>query len=204
MAKVLNNFPLFPVSVIVFPGEIQPLHVFEERYKQLINDSGDDQAVFGIPYVKDGKMCLYGSGVVIHKVLATSPSGELDILVKGVNMFVISDIKEQLPGKLYAGGKVKILDRINDIANPSLIEKFRDYKMTLSRINKDSGVTSGIITSNHVLDIAGQLPLENEEKYSIIKLKDQMQREKYLSDKLDFLQIINVKLEEVGYRFYLN
>ena len=204
MAKVLNNFPLFPVSVIVFPGEIQPLHVFEERYKQLINDSGNDHTVFGIPYVKDGKMCLYGSGVVIHKVLATSPSGELDILVKGVNMFVISDIKEQLPGKLYAGGKVKILDRINDIANPSLIEKFRDYKMTLSRINKDSGVTSGIITSNHVLDIAGQLPLENEEKYSIIKLKDQMQREKYLSDKLDFLQIINVKLEEVGYRFYLN
>jgi len=204
MAKVLNNFPLFPVSVIVFPGEIQPLHVFEERYKQLINDSGDDQAVFGIPYVKDGKMCLYGSGVVIHKVLATSPSGELDILVKGVNMFVISDIKEQLPGKLYAGGKVKILDRINDIADPSLIEKFRDYKMTLSRINKDLGVTSGIITSNHVLDIAGQLPLENEEKYSIIRLKDQQQREKYLSDKLDFLQIINVKLEEVGYRFYLN
>jgi hypothetical protein len=204
MAKVLNDFPLFPVSVIVFPGEIQPLHVFEDRYKQLINDMGNHQEVFGIPYVKNGKMCLYGSGVVIHKILATSPTGEMDILVKGVNMFVISDIMEQLPGKLYAGGKVKILNEINDIANPALIEKFRNYKLTLSRINKDSGASSGIITSNHVLDIAGQLPLENEEKYSIIKLKDQQQREKYLSDKLDFLQIINTKLEEVGYRFYLN
>jgi hypothetical protein len=204
MAKVLDNFPLFPVSVIVFPGEIQPLHVFEERYKQLIDDMGDDQEIFGIPYVKDGKMCLYGSGVIVHKILATSPTGEMDILVKGVNMFVLSDIQEQLPGKLYAGGKVKFLDEINDIANPGLIEKFRDYKLALSRINKASGVSSGIITSNHVLDIAGQLPLENEEKYSIIKLKDQQQREKYLSDKLDFLQIINSKLEEVGYRFYLN
>jgi len=204
MAKVLKNFPLFPVSVIVFPGEIQPLHVFEERYKQLINDMENGQEVFGIPYVKDGKMCLYGSVVAIHKVLATSQTGEMDILVKGVNMFVINDMTEQLPGKLYAGGKVKILDEINDVAQPNLIEKFRNYKLALSRINKDSGVSSGIITSNHVLDIAGQLPLENEEKYSIIKLKDKIQREKYLIEKLDFLQMINSKLEEVGYRFYLN
>jgi hypothetical protein len=204
MSRVLNDFPLFPVSVIVFPGEIQPLHVFENRYKQLINDMENDKEIFGIPYVKDGKMCLYGSGVVIHKILATSASGEMDVLVKGVMMFVINDMKEQLPGKLYAGGKVKLLDEMNNIAGTPLIEKFRNYKMQLSKINKDSGVTSGIITSNHVLDIAGQLPLENEEKYSIIKIKDKQQREKYLSDKLDFLQMINSKLEEVGYRFYLN
>jgi Lon protease-like protein len=204
MARFLNDFPLFPVSVIVFPGEIQPLHVFEERYKQLIHDMGNDQEVFGIPYVKDGKMCLYGSGVVIHKILATSQSGEMDILVKGVNMFLITEMKEQLPGKLYAGGRVKILDEINDIAEAPLIEKFRDYKQQLSKINKDSGVTSGIITSNHVLDIAGQLPLENEEKYNIIKFKNKKQREKFLLNKLEFLQMINLKLEEVGYRFYLN
>ncbi len=204
MARTLNDFPLFPVSIIVFPGEIQPLHIFEERYKQLINDMGNDKEIFGIPYVKDGKMCLYGSGVVIHKILAISPTGEMDILVKGVIMFVVNDMKEQLPGKLYAGGKVKLLDEMNDLANPPLIEKFRNYKLQLSRINKDSGVTSGIITSNHVLDIAGQLPLENDEKYSIIKFEDKQQREKYLLDKLDFLQVINQKLEEVGYRFYLN
>ncbi len=204
MAGTLNDFALFPLGIIVFPGEIQPLHILEEKHKQLINDMGNDKEMFGIAYVKDGKICLYGSGVVIHKILATSSTGEMDILVKGVIMFVINDMKEQLPGKLYAGGKVKLLEKMNDIANPQLIKKFRSYKLQLSRINKDLEATSGIITSNRVLDIAGQLPLENEEKYCIIKLNNKQQREKYLLEKLKFLQVINLKLKEVGHRFYLN
>ena len=204
MTRLLNNFPLFPISVIIFPGEIQPLHIFDQRYKELIKDMKSKSEAFGIPYVKDGKMCLYGSGVVLHKVLATSSSGEMDILVKGVNMFVINDIKEQLPGKLYAGGKVKILDEMNDIADISLVKKFRNYKEQLSKINNDKGGTADIITSNHILDIAGQLPLEIDEKYSIIKFKSKQMREKFLIEKLDFLLMINKKLKEIGYRFYLN
>lgn len=204
MNRILNNFPLFPVNVIVFPGEIQPLHVFEQRYKELIRDMENNKEAFGIPYVKDGKMCLYGSGVILHKILATSSTGEMDILVKGVNMFLINDMKEQLPGKLYAGGTVKLLDEMNSIADTHLIKKFRNYKDQLSKIDKGQDINSGIITSNHILDIAGQLPLENEEKYSIIKFKSKEQRETYLIEKLNFLLMINKKLEEVGYRFYLN
>ena len=204
MNRFLNNFPLFPVSVIVFPGEIQPLHVFEQRYKELIRDMENNKEAFGIPYVKDGKMCLYGSGVILHKILATSSTGEMDILVKGVNMFVINGMEEQLPGKLYAGGTVKLLDEMNSIADTHLIKKFRNYKEQLSKIDKGQDINSGIITSNHILDIAGQLPLENAEKYSIIKFKNKEQRETYLIEKLNFLLMINKKLEEVGYRFYLN
>lgn len=204
MNRFLNNFPLFPVSVIVFPGEIQPLHVFEQRYKELIRDMENNKETFGIPYVKDGKMCLYGSGVILHKILATSSTGEMDILVKGVNMFVINGMEEQLPGKLYAGGTVKLLDEMNSIADTHLIKKFRNYKEQLSKIDKGQDINSGIITSNHILDIAGQLPLENAEKYSIIKFKNKEQRETYLIEKLNFLLMINKKLEEVGYRFYLN
>jgi len=204
MTRLQHNFPLFPTTVIIFPGEIQPLHIFEKRYKDLIKDMSNKTETFGIPYVKDGKMCLYGSGVVLHKILATSPTGEMDILVKGVNMFVINDMKEQLPGKLYAGGKVKILDEMNEVADKDLIDKFRDYKEQLSRINNDKSEIAGIITSNHILDIAGQMPLEIDEKYDIIRLETKELREKYLSDKLDFLFMINKKLEEIGYRFYLN
>lgn len=204
MSKTIHNFPLFPIGVIIFPGEVQPLHIFEPRYKQLIAEMGESEEVFGIPYVNDGKICEYGSGVVIHKVLAKSPTGEMDVLVRGVNLFKIKSIEEQLPGKLYGGGSVEFLEEMNETVSHDLNELFRTYKKQLTEINQEKTGPTHIITPNQILDIAGQLPLEVDEKYDIIKSKNHSDREQIIGEKLNFLLMINKKLEEVGYRFYLN
>jgi len=204
MSRTLENFPLFPISIIIFPGEIQPIHIFEKRYKQLINDIENNGEIFGIPFVKDGTLCEFGSGVVIHKVLAKSPTGEMDILVRGVNLFKMMSIEENLPGKLYGGGTVMILEEMNQTAIPMLQEKFITYKQQLSEINKMPDTLVEMNLPRHILDIAGQLPLEIDEKYKIIKLKNSKLREDLLIEKLNFLLMINKKLQEIGYKFYLN
>ena len=204
MSKTIHNFPLFPIGVIIFPGEVQPLHIFEPRYKQLVAEMGESEEVFGIPYVNDGKIFEYGSGVVIHKVLAKSPTGEMDVLVRGVNLFKIKSIEEQLPGKLYGGGSVEFLEEMNETVSHDLNELFRTYKKQLTEINQEKAGPTQIITPNQILDIAGQLPLEVDEKYDIIKSKNHSDREQIIEEKLNFLLMINKKLEEVGYRFYLN
>lgn len=204
MSKILHDFPLFPIGLIVFPGEIQPLHIFEPRYKQLINEMDRNEGYFGIPFVKDGVICEFGSMVAIHKILATSPTGEMDILVRGVSLFKILEIEERLPEKLYGGGKVTLLDELNHRVNKELSQKFIDYKSELDKQDMDKLVVTTPNLSFHLLDIAGQLPLQTEEKYNIIKLEIPEQREQFLLKKLDFLLMINQKLEEVGYRFYLN
>ncbi|MBE0639619.1 MAG: LON peptidase substrate-binding domain-containing protein [Bacteroidales bacterium] len=204
MTEILNNFPLFPISIIVLPGEIQPLHIFEPRYKQLIRDMEETKGTFGIPFIVDGKLCQYGSGVVLHKILAVSPTGEMDILVKGVNIFSIESMEEQLAGKLYGGGTVKILNEINKPPSNDLRKKFEGYQNQLSRINKMDATPSTLPLNPLILDIAGQMPLELEEKYKFIRLDCHEKREHFLMIKLNFLLMINKKLEEVGYRFYLN
>lgn len=204
MTDILNNFPLFPIGVIVLPGEIQPLHIFEPRYKQLIQEMEETRGTFGIPFIVDGKICQYGSGVVLHKILAVSPTGEMDILVKGVNIFSIESIEDQLLGKLYGGGTVKILSGINTMPSVNLRKKFEVYQMQLARINKMDTDTSNMPENPLILDIAGQMPLEVEEKYSFIRLDCHEKREQFLITKLDFLLMIHKKLEEIGYRFYLN
>lgn len=204
MSKMLNNFPLFPIGLIVFPGEVQPLHIFEPRYKQLINEMEESKEIFGIPFVNDGTICEYGSGVVLHKILAKSPTGEMDVLVRGVNLFKIKSIEEQLPGKLYGGGSVEFLEEMNETVNPELGELFRTYKKQLAAINNSKSEIPQIITPNQILDIAGQLPLEVNEKYDIIKSDSHEGREQLVEEKIHFLLMINKKLEEVGYRFYLN
>lgn len=204
MSKILHDFPLFPIGLIVFPGEIQPLHIFEPRYKQLINELNPLDGYFGIPFLKDGVLCEFGSMVALHKILATSPTGEMDILVRGVSIFKILEIEEKLPEKLYGGGKVTLLSELNHKVNKELSQKFIDLKSELEKNDMEKMVVSSPYLSFHLLDIAGQLPLQTEEKYNIIKMETPEQREQLLMKKLDFLLMINQKVEEVGYRFYLN
>jgi len=204
MSKIIQNFPLFPIGVIVFPGEVQPLHIFEPRYKQLIREIEENKGVFGIPYLNGDSMCEFGSGVVLHKILAKSPTGELDILVRGVTLFKIKTIKEQLPGKLYGGGSVEFLDDINQPVSHELHEMYRTYNKQMAAINNDKSVPTMLQTTNQILDIAGQLPLEIDEKYKILKSETHQSRERLIFEKISFLLMINKKLEEVGYKFYLN
>jgi len=164
----------------------------------------NSQETFGIPFIKDGEMCEFGSVVTLHKVLAKSPTGEMDILVKGIGLFQIYDIEEKLPGKLYGGGQVHILEEMNHSVSSELMEKFRFYKKQIEKTDLTNNNDLSPNSQIRILDIAGQLPLQTEEKYSIIKLEIPEQREKFLMKKLDFLLMINQKLEEVGYRFYLN
>jgi uncharacterized protein len=208
MSKQLEDFPLFPIPIIVFPGEIQPLHIYEPRYKQLIADMQKENGMFGIPYYFNGKICEYGSLVTIHKILAKSPSGEMDILVRGVNLFKIKSIHEFLDGKLDGGGTIELLNEMNQPVSPRLIERYKSYKKQLSSVEKnpesDSENEIQIFTPNQILDIAGQLPFEIDEKYQIIKSLNHLQREQFVMEKINFLLMINKKVKEVGYKFYLN
>jgi len=204
MSKQIEDFPLFPIPLIVFPGEIQPLHIFEPRYKQLIADMQEGDGLFGVPYYFNGKICEYGSLVSLHKILAKSPSGEMDILVRGVNLFKIKSIKENLDNKLYGGGTIELLNELNKTVSIQLVEQFRSYKKLLAGTEKDVEEEIHIITPNQILDIAGQLPFEVDEKYQIIKSPTHSQREQYVIEKINFLLMINKKVKEVGYKFYLN
>ncbi len=204
MSETKNKFPLFPLGLIVMPGEIQPLHIFEPRYKQLIRDIEAGDGRFGIPFIVNGRICHFGSCVSLHKILAVSPTGEMDILVKGESIISVESAEDILDGKLYGGGTIKILNEFNTEPSDELISEFKNYQSQLARINKMDFEPETEVAHPKILDIAGQLPLENEEKYSFLKLSCTSKREEFLLSKLRFLHMINVKLEQVGYRFYLN
>ncbi len=71
--------PLFPLQSVFFPGESVPLHIFEERYKQLIRDCRAEAVTFGIP-VYIGNRLSYGTEVQLAEVVTTYEGGEMDVL----------------------------------------------------------------------------------------------------------------------------
>jgi hypothetical protein len=103
------KIPLFPLQSIFFPGETVPLHIFEERYKQLITDCREEAITFGIPVFINNKM-EYGVEVQLVEVVSTYDSGEMDVVCVARQVFKLLAFEKNMPGKLYAGGIVKLLD----------------------------------------------------------------------------------------------
>ncbi|HRD38981.1 MAG TPA: LON peptidase substrate-binding domain-containing protein, partial [Bacteroidia bacterium] len=67
MAIKQLTIPMFPLNMVVLPGETVKLHIYEERYKQLINDCLENEAHFGIPFSVNGKIKTHGVEVKIKK-----------------------------------------------------------------------------------------------------------------------------------------
>lgn len=99
--------PAFPLSAVILPGEEFYLHIFEPRYKQLVNEARDKDFSFGIPYVNAGKMQHFGSEVKVKTIFSTYPDGEMDISVVGKRIFQLNEI---LPpkDKLYSMADIEI------------------------------------------------------------------------------------------------
>ncbi|MBL7472672.1 LON peptidase substrate-binding domain-containing protein [Robertkochia sediminum] len=105
--------PLFPLQIVVFPGEKLPLHVFEERYRELVKDCRDGKQSFGIPTVIDGSLG-YGSELYIEEVSREYPSGRYDIVCRAGRAFKLLEFVNPVPGKRYAGGVLEYLENVPD------------------------------------------------------------------------------------------
>ncbi|MEP2278447.1 LON peptidase substrate-binding domain-containing protein [Maribacter sp.] len=103
------RLPLFPLQSIFFPGETVPLHVFEDRYKQLIEDCRNEAITFGIPVYINNKM-EYGVEVQLVEVVTTYESGEMDVVCVARQVFKLLAFDNVMENKLYAGGIVKLLE----------------------------------------------------------------------------------------------
>lgn len=98
--------PLFPLQLVVYPGEPLNLHIFEERYKQLIGECEREGTTFGIPAYFNRAVQDTGTEVELVEVVKRYPNGEIDIKTRGLSIFRVDRFYKQAPGKLYAGGEV--------------------------------------------------------------------------------------------------
>src|SRR5687768_1546884 len=105
--------PLFPLNIVVFPGEKLNLHIFESRYRQLVSDCFKENKVFGIPpFLKNG-ISPAGTFIQIREIEKTHTAGEMDIRTIGTGLFRIDEFYKNYPDKEYAGGKITDIEIID-------------------------------------------------------------------------------------------
>src|SRR5512133_460641 len=89
--------PLFPLNVVVFPRTRLPLHIFEERYKEMIGDALRDESEFGIVLAKQDGIVNAGCSVAVERVIEMYSDGRMDIMTVGKRRFEIAAINEDKP-----------------------------------------------------------------------------------------------------------
>lgn len=99
--------PLFPLQVVVFPRTPLPLHIFEERYKEMVGGAIRDNSEFGIVLAKDGGIVNAGCTVTVEKLVQMYPDGRMDVLTRGQRRFEILSLNEE---KDYLQAEVNYFD----------------------------------------------------------------------------------------------
>ncbi|HWX87191.1 MAG TPA: LON peptidase substrate-binding domain-containing protein, partial [Solirubrobacteraceae bacterium] len=88
MAQVpVQDFPLFPLGIVALPTEAVPLHVFEDRFRTMIEECLHEESEFGIVWLSEEELKPTGCACAIEQVLERLPDGRLNILARGTRPF---------------------------------------------------------------------------------------------------------------------
>lgn len=157
-----KSIPLFPLGIIVLPGETRFLHIFEQKYKNLFADIENSGGYFGIPFVRSGNIDGTGSFVKLEKVLARYPNGELDISVKGIDIFNTLEYIDEHPERLYPYGDLELLRRNSVKPSKNLLEAFHKYNKLVLKLDLEKLPKPGFYL------IANSVGLNDLEKYDLV------------------------------------
>lgn len=116
----MNRLGLFPLQLVLFPSVPLPLHIFEERYRSLINRCIDEDRPFGVVYHRGESMRGVGCSAIIDKVIKRYDDGRLDILAIGHERFEIERVDES---GLYLEADVHYLEDQLDGDSDELVDR---------------------------------------------------------------------------------
>lgn len=168
--------PLFPLGIVVFPGEKLNLHIFEPRYIQLIQEAKSNNKNFAIPLYYKNSLAEYATEIELLSIEKTYDDGKLDIKTKGISVVRVLHFMEIVEGKPYYGGIVQEMEQQNeDIKkiNPLLAKLLNQLKETLGI---DKPIFKDLDNMNS-FDIAHYVGMSIEDKYHLLTITDEKVRQ---------------------------
>src|SRR6478672_4767229 len=123
MGETLDRFPLFPLGIVLLPGEVVPLHIFEERYKTMIGECRESDGEFGIVWLSDDGLRDIGCTARVTQVLEELDDGRSDILVTGGQPFRLMRRSDDMA---YPAGESELIDDAAGEADDALETEARE------------------------------------------------------------------------------
>jgi Lon protease-like protein len=179
-----SELPLFELPVVLLPGELMPLHIFEERYKRMIGHCLETEEPFGIVLRDDdGSARRIGCTARVTEVLERFEDGRMDIIVTGEEPF---RVLERFDGEDYPAGEVEPVPRSEE-DEPDDTAAANDARETFADlVRRVSGTEPEIegLDESDAYTIAGRVELPVLTKQRLLELRSEAERMKLLGQAL--------------------
>ena len=195
--------PLFPLPLVAFPGESLNLHIFEPRYRQLIEECETEGILFGIPAFINGNVMDVGTTIQLQKVEKRYDNGELDVVTKGLGLFRIQQFYREAPGKLYAGAEVQSLDGDTQ-SDPILTEKILDLLRQLFALLHLERKIPERLEDFRTYDWGHHVGFSLEEEYKLLCVPDENGRQEVMLEHLERVLPTVKEMENLRQRVLMN
>ena len=193
------KIPLFPLNLVALPKEKIPLHIFEEKYKNMISDCISNKEPFGIIRIKDKKMANIGCAMNVYKVLKKHNNGEYDIICQGVERFKINKIDKQ-NDLWYA--EVSFFNEDYNSINKEFFDQILDkYLKILISSNAKINIQNEIDKKNS-FDFTKNVILPREIKQIFLTLNNEKERLEFINQFLDSISIESKKMYDSQKNIY--
>jgi len=199
---------LFPLNTIVFPLSAIPLHIFEERYKLLVNECWKTKSPFVINLSYNEKLYDIGCMVLIADIMQKYEDGRMDILVVGTHRVKIQNfISGEKP---YYLANVEILSDIDNSIDTeklkNVVEMFNNITNKLKNPEIKPIIFEELNQENPSFQIAPKAGLTIEQKQKLMEIRSENERLNFLQkhlgviDKIiDEAEIVNTIIKNDGY-----
>jgi len=181
----IDSLPLFPLNLVLYPGEQLPLHIFEERYKELSHYCLDHDVAFGIIRSAEGTLAEVGTTARIEEIVSRYEDGRMDIRVTGEERFRLLEVHDE---KSYYTADVVLIDEEQQDLNLDLKERVITQHMKLLELAgrtvrpdlyQDEEALSYVLAQNAALDGA--------QKQELLEIEGENERIRYLIDHFESL-----------------
>ena len=174
-SRMNDKIPIFPLPLVLLPGEKLPLHIFEEKYKKMIEHCLKNNQQFGIVNSKNKDLLTIGCTASIEQLIGSDQygNGEYDIFVTGVERFIVKSYNNS---EIYKQAYVKTWKDLDETINSTLLNETNVFLYEVLMKLGASSKLSQINMPKNSFEIASMLDIDKRAKKILLKSQSENDR----------------------------
>jgi Lon protease-like protein len=172
------GFPMFPLGMVALPTENVPLHIFEDRYRRMIEECLSSEKEFGIVWLSEDELKPVGCACEIDRVVERLEDGRLNILVRGTRPFRLVERQDDLP---YPAAVVEFLTEQDEVADPEVTLQAHTLYAELVEQATDKTLEEDDLAELDAYTMAATVEFGTDVKQELLELRSENARLRLLT-----------------------
>ncbi len=177
----MSELGLFPLGIVLLPSEQIPLHIFEDRYQELIGECLAEEQEFGLVYADEDGVRDIGTRAAVTEVLDRFEDGRLNIVVEGRERFRLVELTE---GRSFQTARVEPVEDEAGLADPSDTEHALELFHRLVELTGAEVDEPRLEAEQLSFELAGRFELAPGLKQQLLQLTSERERMHLLAELL--------------------